>query len=204
VAPELTSTTADTGGDDQALADSLVLTVEDLGPGWLATPSASDQEDSPLDECVADAGALDVEPLAEADSPDFSQGPTQVSSSASVFESARIVADQLAVFTSPEVPGCVTRLLEEELATTLPAGVTLEDFGFELVDYEPVAGTGFAYVGTGTIVAESQQQTFEIVIVGDSADRAGVTATFQFLGEADQALVDRVWAAMEERLDAIG
>lgn len=199
------TTAAPSDADDQAIADSLVLTQDDLGPEWTATPADSDDTDepNPLDECAGGTGVLDVEPSAEADSPDFALGPNYVSSSASVYSDAQTIADQLAVYTDPAIPGCIATLFEEQLAPTLPEGVTIEGFEFESLDFPPVQGTGYAFGGGGTIVEGSTRQPFAIVVIGDSTGRAGVSVQFQFLGEADQALVTSVWDAMEDKLAAV-
>lgn len=121
-APTTTSTTVDESdasqpaADDQARAESIVLSASDLPEDvdWTSTPWEHDEEgERALRTCIGLPPPSDV---ARADSPTFSAGDvTTVDSSASIASSAESVNEVFAAAEGPKFVDCVRQRVEAQL-----------------------------------------------------------------------------------------
>jgi hypothetical protein len=92
---------------EDALAESLLLTIADMPKGWVANPSDDDDEKSPLDKC--DVG--EAVTTGRADSPDFELNSDQVSQTVAVFASAADASNALDAY--KEKLNCFARLFND-------------------------------------------------------------------------------------------
>jgi len=140
---------------------TIVLHAADLPSGWKGTPYRSDPNDAAnqaaLVSCV---GARNTagDKIAEAHSDDFALGDATISSSASSYRSQSDLETDVAILHSPKLPPCYDQLIRKQLATSLPAGTTIES---ESIKITPTSAGGPANVvatGTGTIAVSVNGQ----------------------------------------------
>lgn len=99
------------GGDEAALAESMLLTVDDFPSGWSEDTSDDEDEDHPFDRCEAEG---DPEGLTgRAESEDFSEGgAAEISEYVAVFATADQASDAVAAGFDDERKGCIVEVIE--------------------------------------------------------------------------------------------
>ena len=172
----------------EATLKAEMVTAADLGSGWKATASTTDNSDDPAtDKQVATClGVSGTPPTSSADvnSDDFSKGQLTVSTNGSSYASASDIAYEKSLFTSSKIESCLTTLLKKELATTLPSGTTLDNLQVQ-VQPGPVSGYpgNVIALSTAKITATASGQQVSVVI--DSAYLAGARTTVELDFEGD-------------------
>ena len=125
----------------------IVLQPTDL-PGWKASPAdpqGNAGSNDTLAACLSSGTGGDQ--VATIESDDFDLGDATIYSSATSYTSRSDLNTDIAMLKSSKFVPCITRQLKEELANSIPAGVSL---GTLSVKFTPGSGTGPANVaGSG-------------------------------------------------------
>lgn len=128
----------------------IVLQPADLPRSWKAIPAEQESDSSGYAELMKCVGARNTEEdqVATADSDDYVIGDAMISSSASSYQSQSSVDSDAALLKSPKLTPCFTKLLKNDLASSLPEGTIL---GAVSVKFTPGPGAGPANVaGSGS------------------------------------------------------
>jgi hypothetical protein len=132
----------------------IVLQPADLPPGWKGTPYHPDPSDAAnqaaLVKCVG-ARNTDSDKVAEAHSEHFALGDASISSSATSYRSQSDLDADLAKVHSPKLSPCYDQLVNTQLASSLPAGATIESESIKITPGSPGGPTNVVATGTGTI-----------------------------------------------------
>jgi hypothetical protein len=162
---------------DQALADSVVLTLDDLGPGWTVSEEDDEgDEDDAEDELFEDelAECLGVDPD---EIPDDSDDPeavgtferegelalAQIEATASVSPTLDEIETVFDLFDSPRFIECYRPLLDRQLQEEQPEEEGFEFTDVELDELEVPAGLGDAAFGLRLVVsAEAEGTPFDL------------------------------------------
>jgi hypothetical protein len=141
----------------------IVLRSADLPRGWKGTPHQADSstpgEDAAMYKCLG-VRNTEGDKVAEADSNDFSLGSETISSSASSYRSQSDLDADVAMLHNPKVPTCLGQELTKELATTLPAGATIQSTSIKITPGS--AGGPANVVATGTVAIKVEANGQEI------------------------------------------
>ena len=178
---EATTTTADGSEDgdgdegsgtdraaDQALADSIVLTLADVGPDWeVSTDDEDDDEDEEetdlaLAECLqVDPAVMDDEGEAMADAL-FDREQGRIEGSVSITETVEEAVSDFEILKGDRFADCYGGLLDDELRSeaesdpeAAEAGVTYG--GVEMTRIDVPAGLGEEAIGYRATIAISAQ-----------------------------------------------
>jgi hypothetical protein len=140
----------------------IVLQPADLPTGWKGTPYEADPSDA------ADQAAFvkclgvrntDADKVAEADSQDFALGDASISSWATSYRSQSDLDADVAALHSPKASPCEAQLLKKQVATSLPAGATVESVSIKITPGSAGGPANVVATGAGTIkVSVSGQQ----------------------------------------------
>jgi hypothetical protein len=175
-APSLTTVPAQTtvpGQDlagDRALANHAVLTASDLPAGWKAGPHKASTDgpniDKLMSDCLQVSSALFSDSTVKADSPDFtSPDGTQVHNSVSIEATVAQIQTPFAVFTRPEMVGCLQKAMTAELNYTFshningsppPSDVTIGQATVEKQSFPTIGDGTVAYSVTIPMTADRQ------------------------------------------------
>ena len=145
----------------------IVLRPADLPPGWKGTPHQADSsasaDDATLYKCLG-ARDIDGDKVAEADSEDFARGNATISSSASSYRSQSDMDVIVAMIHNPKVSQCLGQALTKEIATSLPAGATVQSASIKITPGSAGGPANVIATGTGTIKVEAsgQELTFDM------------------------------------------
>lgn len=168
-APSSSSPAASPAASPAPLAKlaKIVLQATDLPTGWKGTPYKPDPGDAAdqaaMVHCVG-ARNTDKDKVAEAHSDDFALGDASISSSATSYRSQSDLDADVAMLHSPKVSPCFDQLLKKQLATSLPAGATIES---ALIKVTPGSTGGPANVvaaGTGTVKLSANGQQVALYV----------------------------------------
>lgn len=148
-----------------AQLELVVLHTTDLPAGWTGTPYVADQSSAAnAAEMAACVGLPNSEndKAAEANSDSFALGDATISSSANSYRSQSDIDTDVAMLNSPKAAQCYEQLIKKTLATSLPAGATVDSASFTIT---PGAAGGPANVvatltGTATISINGQKIEF--------------------------------------------
>ena len=165
----------DPGADraaDQALADSVVLTLDDLGPGWtVAEDEEEDDTDDAEDALVEDelAECLQIDPddvPDDSDDPEatisFEQETTEIESSASVSPTLEEIERTFALFDSGRFPGCYGQIFESEMAQDQADEEGFTFTGVEVTELDLPSTLGDGALGLRAVLsAEAEGVTFD-------------------------------------------
>ena len=145
----------------------IVLRPADLPPGWKGTPyqadSSASAEDATLYKCLG-VRDIDGDQVAEADSEDFARGNATISSTASSYRSQSDMDFIVAALHNPKVSPCLGQTLTKELATSLPAGATVQSASVKITPGSAGGPANVIATGTGIIKVEAsgQELTFDM------------------------------------------
>ncbi|MDQ4068736.1 MAG: hypothetical protein M3203_04565 [Actinomycetota bacterium] len=194
---------AGTAGDT-ARARTIVLQQADMPPGWRATPhSQTPVEQERTRELSRCLGRPDPETLRSAIvyGPDLTMGETQVSSIATVLNTADDARADLAAARGPKYGECVVNAFRDDLQRQAP------DARVEAVASEPlpVESFGDGSVGlrlTANLVYPDRTDRLFADLVYITKDRVTVSATFfsfhePFPAGLEQSLVSRLGHRVE-------
>lgn len=186
---ETTTTEAEVDAEAQDRADSIELTVSDFPDGWTSSPSTTDDDPSPLDECDP-SFTDDSTTLAKHSTDDFTIGSldagdgTNLAAETKVFADEEAATDALAPFSDEDVIACIDEKLKDAFGASDGATVTgqLEDADIDLgadqtegVDATytidaPDGSTATVNVGLLLIRTGDLATMVTITSVGDSLD----------------------------------
>jgi hypothetical protein len=191
---------------DQAKARTLLFEASDLPAGWKATPHQKDPTEKTFDdELAACVGrpSPDTYTTTDIDSPDFSMGDAEASSTATIVRTAEDFKADVAAAGGPKYASCVKRGLAKFLPTQLPAGASVQSVVVEPV---PVASYGeFSKGFRATTRLRVQGQLVSVyedgVLLGKG--RIELSASFSNTGQPfDPALKRALLAKLAARLEA--
>jgi hypothetical protein len=132
----------------------IVLQPADVPPGWKGTPYQADPSDAvyqaDMVKCVGGRNT-DSDIVADANSDDFALGDATVSSSATSYRSQSDLDADLAIAHSPKLSPCYDQLAKKQLATSLPAGATIESASIKITPGSAGGPANVIATGTGTI-----------------------------------------------------
>jgi hypothetical protein len=132
----------------------IVLQPADLPPGWKGTPHQPDPSDAAyqaaLMKCVG-ARNTDGDTVAVADSEDFALGDASIASSADSYRSQSDVDTDTATLHSPNYAPCDEQLGKKQLATSLPAGATIESASIKITPGSAGGPANVVGTETGTV-----------------------------------------------------
>jgi hypothetical protein len=139
-----------------------VLQPADLPKGWnrqAYQPDPNESADNAAFYKCLGARDTDSDRLAEANSDNFDQSDASISSSASSYRSDSDLNSDIAELHSPKISSCFEQMVKKQLATSLPAGSTIESASIKIAGGSAGFPANVVATGTGTIkVGLSGQQ----------------------------------------------
>ncbi len=140
----------------------IVLQPADLPTTWKGTPYQADPSEAAdhaaFVKCLG-VRNTDADKVAEADSQAFALGDASISSSATSYRSQSDVDADVAALHSPQLSPCEEQLVTKRLATSLPAGATIESASIKITPGSAGGPANVVATGTGAIkVSASGQQ----------------------------------------------
>jgi hypothetical protein len=172
---------------DQQIADSSILSLDDLPPGWESSPPEDDdKEEEELDRQFAEC--LDVDPdvfadnEAQAESSFASADDEEITSEVSFEPSVEEVAETMELIRREDMPGCYARIVQDGIAREVAASeddidvgeVTVNEMSFEDLGDDSIAFRVTVPFSSGDLDGELY---FDVVTV--AVGRAGINMTFQ-------------------------
>ena len=199
-APEDTSTTAASPAQDDAVrARRLVVRITDLPAGWTSRPHQRTPEDEQVErELRACLGGGQIPTrTAEADSDDFANAGSQVTSRAVVaptVEQARREHDRAA---TPEFSRCLTEVFRRRFQRSPPEGAALQDLRADRLSVPPVADGLVAHRLTITLSAPQGNAVFYADLFVMRSERTSVSVNFvnpgsPFPADVERSVMDRL------------
>ena len=175
---------------DQELADSAVLTLDDMPSGWEVSPedeNADEQQDE-LNQAFADCLDIDVSEI-DSDNPSAESafGNTddeEITSDVEVADSAGEVKEYLDRFRHPDGQQCYRDVISDAFAKSMLAeGEDLElgDITFNEVSFEDLGDDSIAFRLTVPVSSQGFEVELFVDVVAVAEGRVGVTTTFQSL-----------------------
>ncbi|HEU5301799.1 MAG TPA: hypothetical protein VFW06_06125 [Acidimicrobiia bacterium] len=163
---------------DKQIAKAASITVKDLGRGWDTSKHVED-DPSGIPSCADTDAANDDATEYEFNSPDFSQENAEVTNSVFVFPNVKDAKSYLAAFQDPAAVDCVSDLLDEGLADTPDASVSVDELD---VSGGP-ANDGVGFLATVTIPTEEGEATVILEAVAFRVGRGVTGITTQNVDE---------------------
>jgi hypothetical protein len=183
---------------DRALANNAVLKGSDLPLGWTAAPNEDSTDGPDLDQLMSDcmqvpSGFFSDDPgKVQADSPDFtSPDDTQVHNSITIEATASAIQEPFAIFTRPEMVGCLQQAMTAELDYTFshdidgsppPSDVTIGKATVEKEDFPTIGDGTVAYRVTVPITAAGTDVNVYADFVLIAKGRAGISVDITSIG----------------------
>jgi hypothetical protein len=149
--------------------NSIMLRATDLPVGWEAAPYKADPNaaaiDATMSKCVG-VRNTDGDKVAAAHSGTFTLGDARVSSSVASYRSQSDLDVDTAILHSPKLSLCFQRQLKRQIATSLPAGETIESASLHITPGSAGGPSNVLGAGTGkvTVGANGQRVTFYVSI----------------------------------------
>jgi hypothetical protein len=132
----------------------IVLQTADLPPSWKSTPYQADPSDAAdqadLVKCVGGRNT-DKDAVADVNSDDFALGDATVSSSATSYWAQSDLDADVAIAHSPKLSSCYDQLAKKQLASSLPAGATIESASMKITPGSAGGPANVIATGAGTI-----------------------------------------------------
>src|SRR5215469_9577030 len=132
----------------------LVLQSADLPSGWKGTPYQPDPNDSANNAALVKCAGgrnTDGDKVAEAHADDFALGDASISSSASSYRSQSDLDSDVAMLHSPKLSACFEQMVKKQLATSLPAGATIDSASITITPGSAADPANVVATGAGTI-----------------------------------------------------
>ena len=193
---------------DQEIADSSILSLDDLPPGWEASPSEDDEDEDELDRQFAEC--LDVDPDlfadndAQAESSFANADDEEITSEVSFEPSVEEVTEIMELIRREDMPGCFATIVQDGIAREVAASeedvevgeVMVNEMSFEDLGDDSIAFRVTVPFSSGDFDGELY---FDVVTV--AVGRAGINMTFQsaltpfdedLARELTQLVVDRI------------
>lgn len=180
-------------GDDpseeegEELAESIVLTLDDMPAGWESTP-ADDDEDEDIQADLADCLGVDDDELdgdnPKAVSPDFSSpNDEEVSATVTVTPSAEDASRRLEILEGEDALPCYaeafTDALEKEMATTdAPDDLEFGDVTFDPLDFPELGDGSVAYRVTVPFSTQGISVDLYLDLVAVQVGEVGISAQY--------------------------
>jgi hypothetical protein len=181
---------------DHALANNAVLKASDLPAGWDAAPHEESSDGPDLDtlmsECMNVSSGLFNNGKVQADSPDFtSPDGTQVHNSVSIEATAGEIQAPFAIFTRPEMVGCLQKAMTAELDYTFshdidgsppPSDVTIGQAIVEKQEFPTIGDGTVAYRVTIPMTAAGTDLNVYADFILIAKGRAGISLDVESIG----------------------
>jgi hypothetical protein len=148
-----------------AQLELIVLHTADLPAGWTGSPHVPDTSSAAdAAEMAACVGVPNSEKnkVSEANSDSFALGDATISSSASSYRSQSDIDTDLALLTNPKTAQCYEQLMKKTLATSLPAGATVDSTSFTITPGSAGGPANVAATLTGTVTVSVSGQKVEV------------------------------------------
>lgn len=150
-----------------AALDAIPLKSTDLPTGYTATPyqaNPSDKADqAALVACVGGKNTT-ADQTADANSASFSKGELQISSSATSYKSQSDLDADIAILKSRKVNGCYDTLFKSKLASSLPAGATVQSVSIKITPGAASHPNNVVATGNGKITVTAGGSKQEIYV----------------------------------------
>jgi hypothetical protein len=170
-----------------ATLTAIAVQASDLPAGWTSQPSQPDpKQDANHAALVSCVGGRDTTPdrLAQADSPDFSQGNAAIASRAAAFKSQSDIAADTQLLASPKINNCYATALRAQLAESQPSA-TINSIKVAVTPGSGGGPSNVAATATSQISLTIQAQTavayIDIAFITGPA--LGVQITFSNVGQ---------------------
>ncbi len=196
---------------DKAGAETAVLKLGDLPPGWTAQPSSPDSERSAQQRSAEAefAECADVDPsvigagissATRAKSEDFSDdGDHQVEGSVTVIATREAAKAQLNSIRKPEVPKCLASFVNRAIKSSIenprpgqsaPTGVEFGDAKVETLNLPGLHATSVGYRTIVPVRAEGRSVDVNLDIVLALTGRTGISMTFTSFGSPFDSAIE--------------
>lgn len=196
---------------DKAGAETAILKLSDLPPGWTAQPSSPDSERSAeqrsaeaefaecadVDPSVIGAGSSSV---TRAKSEEFSDdGDHQVEGSVTVIATREAAKAQLSSIRKKEIPGCLANFVNRAIKSAIknpkagesaPTGVEFGDAKVETLNLPGLHATSVGYRTIVPVRAEGRSVEVNLDIVLALSKRSGISMTFTSFGPPFDSAVE--------------
>lgn len=175
--------------EDEAIAETALLTLDDFPAGWEAVPAEDNEVDdelrADLDRCVeVDDDGLDQD-NPSARSPTFtSSNGEEVVASVSLTPSSGDARRALKILRSDAAPGCYAEALQAQIARNLdsdelPEDVEVGEPTFNRISFESLGDGSVAFRATLPVSVGGFDVDLYADIVFVRVGRAGIQTTFQ-------------------------
>ena len=146
---------------------TLVLQSADLPSGWKGTPHQPDQneaaDNAAMAQCIV-ARNTDGDKFADANSDDFANGNATISSSATSYKSQSDLDSDIQMLHSSKLSGCFEQMIKKQLASSLPAGSTIESTSISITPGSGGGPSNVVATGTGTIKVKASGQEVAVYL----------------------------------------
>lgn len=177
---------------DKQIAKSASITKKDVGRGWDTSKHVED-DPSGIPSCADTDAANEDATKYEFNSPDFSQGNSEVTNSVFVFPNVKDAKSYLGAFQDPAAIDCLSAGLEEALADSPDASVSVDELD---VSGGP-ANDGVGFLATVTIPTEGGEATLILEAVAFRVGRGVTGITTQNVDEALPITADLATASIK-------
>jgi hypothetical protein len=193
--------------DDEAIAEAVLLTIDDFPTGWEAEPIDDDEADVSLDEDIGHCLGVDDDQReldgAHASSPTFtSPRDEQVTASVVFASSSDEPRRRFQSLHAPETPGCFASAFEAQARPDgLPEGVEVGEPTFDWLPFDSLGDDAVAIRGTLPFTVDGVDVALHGGAVFVRVGRAVITITFSSaLAPFDTDELRRLTGILVERL----
>jgi hypothetical protein len=201
--------------EDEAIAETALLTLDDFPAGWEAVPAEDDEDDDELQADLAQCLGVDEAELdtdnPTATSPTFtSSNDEKVAVDVSLTRSLGDASRRFEILQGDAAPGCYAEAIKSQIARNLvvsddaPENVNVGELTFNRISFESLGDGSMAFRTTIPVAVEALDIELYIDFVLVRVGRAGIQTTFQSqvspfdtdeAARLTQIVVDRVSAA---------
>jgi hypothetical protein len=147
--------------------NSIVLRAADLPLGWEAAPYKADPNaaanDATMAKCVGGRNT-DSDRVAQAHSGTFTLSDARISSSAASYRFQGDLDADTAMLHSPKLSLCYQRQLKKQIATSLPAGATIESATLHITPGSAGGPSNVVAASTGTVTVGANGQRVTLYV----------------------------------------
>ena len=186
-------------GNDKTIINQVVLRLTDLSGDWTVGATARDDQtyDPQMARCLGVPDA-DTHKTSYAGSPRFQQGVVEISSQASIFDSAQVVQNDIRGAQSPKLVECQSNELEQAVP-----GISRVQIRTSALPATARGLSGFRVSGSAQIVESGTSTPVYLDEVGLARGRIEVSLSIVSVRLPEPAgLVDQATAVLAGRLAA--
>jgi hypothetical protein len=210
---EETEATSGTEAEDQELAESAILALDDLPSGWETSPpeEGAEEEELEFDENFADCLDIDVSEVhhdyPSADSSFENADDEGIGSEVAVAPSADDVAEDLELLRDPAAQRCFTEEISKFFVKSMlkegQEDIELGEVTFNELSFEDFGDDSLAFRLTVPVSSQGFEVELYIDYVAVTKGRTGVTTTFQSVFTPfDTEEAQRLTAIVVDRIPA--